>query len=90
MKRYIFLTILILTLIPLVYSYPLSSRNIPTKTVEYIVQQGDTLWNIAEEHRPNADPRKAVYEIKQRNGLEGHIQPGQVLEIQQGEGGSQQ
>ena len=34
----------------------------------YVVQPGDTLWTIASEHS-GGDPRRAVWEIRKRNGL---------------------
>lgn len=44
----------------------------------YVVQPRDTLWSIAS--TGYADPRRGVWEIKERNGLEGAtIVPGQVL-----------
>ena len=44
----------------------------------YVVQPQDTLWSIAAEGY--ADPREGVWEIRQRNGLEGAtIVPGQIL-----------
>jgi LysM repeat protein len=44
----------------------------------YVVQPQDTLWTIAAEEY--ADPREGVWEIRQRNGLDGAtIIPGQVL-----------
>ena len=44
----------------------------------YVVQPYDTLWSIAA--TGYADPRKGVWEIQQRNGLESvTIVPGQVL-----------
>ena len=45
---------------------------------QYVVQPHDTLWAIAS--RGYADPREGVWEIAERNGLEGAtIVPGQVL-----------
>lgn len=44
----------------------------------YVVQPYDTLWSIAS--AGSADPREGVWEIRERNGLEGTtIVPGQVL-----------
>jgi LysM repeat protein len=44
----------------------------------YVVQPYDTLWSIAA--TGYADPRKGVWEIRERNGLESStIVPGQVL-----------
>jgi LysM repeat protein len=45
----------------------------------YRVQPGDTLWSIALTH-VGGDPRAAVWELQQRNDLEGPtIVPGQLL-----------
>ena len=44
----------------------------------YVVQRYDTLWSIASDGY--ADPREGIWEIRERNGLEGAtIVPGQVL-----------
>ena len=44
----------------------------------YVVQPYDTLWTIAS--RGYGDPREGVWEIRERNGLDGAtIVPGQVL-----------
>ena len=44
----------------------------------YVVQPYDTLWTIAA--TGYSDPRKGVWEIRERNDLEGStIVPGQVL-----------
>ncbi|MCP9485900.1 MAG: LysM peptidoglycan-binding domain-containing protein [Gaiellaceae bacterium MAG52_C11] len=43
-----------------------------------MVQPTDTLWSIAASRY--GDPREGVYELRERNGLEGTtIVPGQVL-----------
>jgi LysM repeat protein len=45
----------------------------------YVVKPGDTLWAIALKQY-GGDPREAVWEIRDRNGLAGTtVQPGQVL-----------
>lgn len=44
----------------------------------YLVQPADTLWSIAATRY--ADPREGVWELRERNSLEGTtIVPGQVL-----------
>lgn len=44
----------------------------------YVVQPYDTLWSIASSGY--ADPREGVWEIRERNGLDGTtIVPGQIL-----------
>lgn len=49
----------------------------------YVVAGGDTLWSIAtKEYGPQADLRRAVYEIRQVNGLGGAVlQPGDHLTL---------
>jgi len=45
----------------------------------YVVQPGDTLWSVAE-HTHSGDPRQGVWELEQRNHLDGAtIVPGQKL-----------
>ena len=45
----------------------------------YVVQPGDTLWDIAS-GRYAGDPREAIWEIKERNGLRtSALRPGAVL-----------
>lgn len=55
----------------------------PLSRIEYTVQAGDTLWDIAEEYAPKgADKREYIYNIKKHNGLKNsEIRPGMVLEI---------
>ncbi len=49
-------------------------------TAEVVVEQGDSLWQIAEVIAPQADPREVVVAIQELNGLRSNtIQPGQVL-----------
>jgi LysM repeat protein len=50
----------------------------------YVVQPTDTLWAIALREY-GGDPREAVWEIRERNGLAGTtVQPGQVLVLPAG------
>lgn len=50
--------------------------------IEYVVSEGDTLWEIAEEiYGSNADIRKAVEEIRNINGCGGEIFPGDVIKV---------
>ena len=37
------------------------------------VEKGDTLWEIAEEHYPDSDPRIYIYKIKKMNNLTGNV-----------------
>jgi LysM repeat protein len=50
----------------------------------YVVEPADTLWAIAVREY-GGDPREAVWEIRERNGLDGTtVQPGQVLVLPAG------
>ncbi len=50
----------------------------------YVVQRSDTLWSIALKQY-GGDPREAVWEIRERNGLSGTmVHPGQVLVLPAG------
>jgi LysM repeat protein len=50
----------------------------------YVVKPGDTLWSIAVE-RYAGDPREAVWELRERNGLAGTtVHPGEVLVLPSG------
>lgn len=55
----------------------------PLTKIEYRVQAGDTLWDIAHEYAPKgADIREYIYNIKKDNGLKNsEICPGMLLEI---------
>jgi nucleoid-associated protein YgaU len=49
-------------------------------TATVVVEQGDSLWAIAQRVRPGTDPREIVVEIRELNGMRSNlIQPGQVL-----------
>ena len=49
--------------------------------VEHVVSGGETLWDIAVMHRPDADPRAVVWEIRQVNDIGAVIYPGQVVRV---------
>ena len=50
----------------------------------YVVKPADTLWAIALREY-GGDPREAVWEIRERNGLAGTtVQPGQLLVLPAG------
>ena len=46
----------------------------------YVVQPGDTLWSIAHQLEPQADPRDVVDHLVELNGS-GALQPGQRLRL---------
>lgn len=51
--------------------------------IEVVVQDGDTLWHIAQRHgSPGGDPRKMVDLIREVNDLSSAVvRPGQVLKV---------
>lgn len=54
----------------------------------YVVRPGDTLWELAVQ-RFGGDPRKGVWEIRERNGLAGAaLEPGMVLYLPARAGGA--
>jgi hypothetical protein len=54
--------------------------HLPERSRTVVVNEGDTLWEIAERLRPAEDPRKTVDEIVEINGLtEPVLTPGQEL-----------
>lgn len=51
-------------------------------TVAVTVQPGDSLWGIASEIDPGADPRALIAQIRELNGLsQSGLVPGQVLVV---------
>ncbi len=48
--------------------------------VAYTVQPGDTLWSIAEQVNPTADPRVLVAQIEGQTGSD-TVRPGQHIEL---------
>jgi LysM domain len=57
-----------------------AATSAPVATASVVVEQGDSLWEIAASLAPDRDPRDVIHEIRDLNGLRGSlIQPGQVL-----------
>jgi len=47
-----------------------------------VVQPGDTLWSVAERHRPSRDPFGVIESIRQLNELDGYtVHAGQELRL---------
>jgi LysM repeat protein len=47
-----------------------------------VVQEGESLWTIAQTVAPNADPRAVIHDIKSRNGLQSSVvHVGQALQV---------
>ena len=60
---------------------PKTSANSATNQlyIEHVVQSGETLWSIATQLRPDADPREIVWEIQESSGCTAMIRVGQVV-----------
>lgn len=70
MKKLIVNTLLIILAIYLFFMLITPAISGKTECETYIVQPGDTLWEICEEKFPDEDPRKVIYEIKKINEME--------------------
>lgn len=70
-----------LMLIVTVYAKSMKPKSqVAYKTV--VVEQGDTLWDLAKEYFPDMEIRRAVYELKKINNLkDGTIYEGQSLVV---------
>lgn len=64
---------------------PAGAEAPPAAATEYVVEAGDTLWEIATAHAgPDVDVRNLIADIKDVSGFESSaIFPGQVLFIPQ-------
>ena len=54
------------------------------KTYTYMVQSGDTLWNVCSEAKlPEQDVRELVFQTMSDNGLKsaGKLEPGRIITI---------
>lgn len=57
----------------------------PVTVAEVTVEQGDSLWVIAERVAPGRDPRDVIHALRELNGLSSNLlQPGQVLLVPNG------
>ena len=78
-KSVVVLAVLFLTVFVVLYAARPTRSAGPETT--YVVQPGDTLWQIASS-RYDGDPRAAIWRIKERNGLEtSSVVPGLVLRL---------
>jgi LysM repeat protein len=57
----------------------------PAPSIQYVVAQGDTLWEVAAQHLgSDQDVRPLIQEIKDLSGIQSSaLQPGQILQIPQ-------
>ncbi|MBQ3021965.1 MAG: LysM peptidoglycan-binding domain-containing protein [Clostridia bacterium] len=84
-QRSAFFMVLILVLVMVAHSAFSKPENISDEydVISVTVQEGDTLWSIASEYKPEgADLRQFVYDIAANNGIEDcQIVSGQTLFI---------
>lgn len=54
-------------------------------SVEHVVMQKETLWDIARTYHPERDPREVIFYVRKINGLEGPqgpmLQVGQLVRV---------
>lgn len=85
MKKLIVNTLLIILAIYLFFMLITPAISGKTEYETYIIQPGDTLWEICEEKFPDEDPRKVIYEIKKINGMgTSEIRAFQKIEVPRG------
>jgi len=48
---------------------------------QIVVLPGETLWQLAEDYAPDADPRDFIADVESLNAIGGGLQAGQVLDI---------
>lgn len=56
-----------------------AGRPVPTEVVT--VQPGDTLWEIATEAAPDADPRDVIEQIRDLNRIGASLQAGEKIHV---------
>lgn len=80
------IAILIFLLIAL-FKTSIAKTNSEAEIIDYTINKGETLWNIAKEYTPdNKDIRQTIYEIKQLNNMtDSTIYPGQTIKIKNGQ-----
>jgi LysM repeat protein len=80
--RFIMAIILLIGIIQIVLPL-MTSANTPTTYITLIVEEGDSLWEIAQRYKnDNIDIRQYISIIRKHNQKqEALLQPGEVLEI---------
>jgi hypothetical protein len=61
-----------------------SSPSLPSSTTVVRVQPGESLWELAGRVAPSSDRSAVVERIRELNGVEGAVQPGQPLTVPDG------
>ena len=63
----------------MLYVLAINIEDTELEWVEYVVKPGDTLWGIAASNVHSQAIDKTVWQIRERNGIDPVIWPGQVL-----------
>jgi len=82
----VIMLLLVLTIMLVAEGLPKATASVEGRPMQTIVvAQGDNLWALVQKHCDyKGDIRKAIYEVRQINGLkDATIVPGQVLYIPQ-------
>lgn len=80
MKKAVILGIILSLVIGLfVVNHVQAYSNSQQESATLIVDKGDTLWGIANQHRGKTDVRKYIYQIQKINDIGTTIYPGQEL-----------
>jgi len=78
----IFCFVLFLLLLVSIGGLVTCEKRTDVQTTEYVVREGDTLWDIARRISPEGHHGKIVWTIRELNGLESSlIRPGQRILI---------
>jgi len=78
----IFCFVLFLLLLVSIGDLVTCEKRTDVQTTEYVVREGDTLWDIARRISPEGHHGKIVWTIRELNGLESSlIRPGQKILI---------
>lgn len=80
--RFICIIALLITAFTFAYSNFTTKTTVVTREITYVVENNDTLWNIAAAFNINdEDPRELIYDIKEFNNIGSTIYPGQTIII---------
>lgn len=86
MKKLIKVVIVIIILLGIIFTTKAliekAFKEEPIHTEDYIVSDGQTLWDIAEENKKEGtDIREYVYNLRKLNNIDCIIYPGQTIKI---------
>ena len=69
--KFLFHLLIIVSVLLVMISFVsnIARANMPEKTITFTVHKGDTLWSLAKQIAPDADPRQTINIIKTQNHL---------------------